>query len=211
MATAIMTVSTSDETRAGSKGLKNQGWKDSGDAILSPNGRMVRNPIALADIQALYYAAKQAVALALPYRGILERAHSLRCEADALKREFNKRFWMPEERYYALALDPEERQVKSITADAGACLAYGIADPDKAEAVATRLMAPDLFSGWGLRTLSSEHPAYNPFAYHLGSVWPSPTAIAAYGLKRYGYNASMHRVAEGLFAAMAGFQSEPAA
>ena len=108
---------------------------------------------------------------------------------------------MPEERYYALALDPDKRQVKSITADAGACLAYGIADPDKAEAVATRLMAPDLFSGWGLRTLSSEHPAYNPFAYHLGSVWPSPTAIAAYGLKRYGYNASMHRVAEGLFAA----------
>ncbi len=182
-------------------GLKNQSWKDSGDAILYPDGRMVPNPIAMSDVQGLYYAGKQAVALAFAAAGEHDRADQLLAEAHALKQRFNERFWMPEERYFAIALDPDKRQVKTVASDPGACLAYGIVDSDKASALAERLMAPDMFSGWGIRTLSSQHPAFNPFVYHLGSVWPSPNSITVYGLKRYGFDAAMHAVAEGLFAA----------
>jgi glycogen debranching enzyme len=188
------------QTRA-PHGLKNQSWKDSGDAILYPDGRMVPNPIAMSDIQGLYYAGKQAVALAFAAAGEQDRADRLLAEARALKQRFNARFWMPEERYFAIALDPDKRQVKTVASDPGACLAYGIVDADKAAAVAERLMAPDMFSGWGIRTLSSRHPAYNPFAYHLGSIWPSPNSITAYGLKRYGFDAALHAVAGGQFAA----------
>ncbi len=183
------------------QGTKNQGWKDSGDAVLYPDGRMVKNPIAICDVQGLYYAAKQAVALAFAAAGEQARADRLMAEARALKQRFNERFWMPKERYFAMALDPDKQQVKTVASDPAACLAYGIVDEDKAGAVAERLLADDMFSGWGIRTLSSRHTAFNPFAYHLGSVWPSPNSIAAYGLKRYGFDAAMHAVAEGLFAA----------
>lgn len=162
---------------------------------------MVSAPIAMSDIQGLYYAGKQAVALAFAATGEQDRADQLLAEARTLKQRFNERFWMPEERYFAMALDPDKRQVKTVASDPGACLAYGIIDDDKVGAVAERLMAPDMFSGWGIRTLSSEHPAYNPFAYHLGSVWPSPNSIAACGLKRFGFDAEMHLVASALFAA----------
>ena len=183
------------------QGLKNQSWKDSGDAVLYPDGRMVKNPIAMSDIQGLYYAGKQAIAPAFVAAGEQSRADQLLSEARALKQRFNERFWMPDERYFAMALDPDKHQVRTVASDPSACLAYGIVDEDKAGAVAERLMAPDMFSGWGIRTLSSRHPAYNPFAYHLGSVWPSPNSIAAYGLRRYGFDAALHAVAGGLFAA----------
>ena len=136
-----------------------------------------------------------------PSRAITTARHKLLAEAEALKQRFNARFWMPDENYFAIALDPDGKQVRSVASDPGSCLAYGIVDDDKADAVADRLLADDMFSGWGIRTLSSRHPAFNPFAYHLGSVWPSPNSIAAYGLMRYGFVDHMHRVAEGLFAA----------
>ena len=183
------------------QGLKNQSWKDSGDAVLYPDGRMVKDPIAMSDIQGLMYAGKQAIAHAFAVAGDHDRSEQLLSEAKALKQRFNARFWMPEENYFAIALDPDGKQVKSVASDPGSCLAYGIVDDDKAAAVADRLLADDMFSGWGIRTLSSRHPAFNPFAYHLGSVWPSPNSIAAYGLMRYGFVEHMHRVAEGLFAA----------
>ena len=183
------------------QGLKNQSWKDSGEAVLYPDGRMVKDPIAMADVQGLMYAGKQAVALAFEVAGEHARAAQQASEAAALKQRFNARFWMPEENYFAIALDPDGKQVRSVASDPGCCLAYGIVDDDKVEAVADRLLAEDMFSGWGIRTLSSRHPAFNPFAYHLGSVWPSPNSIAAFGLMRYGFVDHMHRVAEGLFAA----------
>ena len=183
------------------QGLKNQSWKDSGDAVLYPDGRMVKDPIAMADVQGLMYAGKQAVALAFDVAGEHARAAKLISEAAALKERFNARFWMPEENYFAIALDPDGKQVRSVASDPGCCLAYGIVDDNKVAAVADRLLAEDMFSGWGIRTLSSRHPAFNPFAYHLGSVWPSPNSMAAYGLMRYGFVEHMHRVAECLFAA----------
>ncbi len=187
------------QTRAGESGTKNQGWKDSGEAILYPNGRMVADPIAVCEVQGLYYAAKQAMGLAFAAVGEHARGADLLTQADALKRRFNERFWMEDERFFALALDPDKRPVRSIASNPGACLAYGIVDADKAQAVAERLMAPDMFSGWGIRTLSSAHPAYNPLAYHLGTVWPFANAVTGFGLKRYGFAASLHRVAKGLF------------
>ena len=182
------------------QGLKNQSWKDSGDAVLYPDGRMVKDPIAMSDIQGLVFAGKQAVALAFAVAGEHERSAKLLSEASALKRRFNARFWMPRENYFAIALDPDGQQVGSVASDPGSCLAYGIVDDDKSTAIADRLLAEDMFSGWGIRTLSSRHPAFNPFAYHLGSVWPSPNSIAAYGLMRYGFVEHMHRLADGLFA-----------
>ena len=168
--------------------------------MLYPDGRMVKDPIAMSDIQGLFYAGKQAIALAFAVEGDEDRSAKL-SEAAALKRRFNARFWMSEENYFAIALDPGGNQVKSVASDPGSCLAYGIVDDEKTAAVADRLLANDMFSGWGIRTLSSRHPAYNPFAYHLGSVWPSPNSIAAFGLMRYGFVDPMHKVAEGLLAA----------
>lgn len=187
------------QTRAGDGGTKNQGWKDSGQAILHADGRMVADPIAVCEVQGLYYAAKQAMGLAFMALGEHARGADLLAQADALKRRFNERFWMEDERFFALALDPDKRPVRSIASNPGACLAYGIIDADKAEAVAERLMAPDLFSGWGIRTLSSGHPAYNPLAYHLGTIWPFANALTGFGLKRYGFASSLHLVAKGLF------------
>jgi glycogen debranching enzyme len=186
-------------TRAGAWGEKNQGWKDSNDAILYEDGRMVADPIALAELQGCFYAAKQLMALAFASIGDDHRAGELLAAAGRLKRRFNNTFWMPEQQYFGLALDPQKQLVKTVAADPGQCLTYGIVDDDKAEAVAERLMRPDLFSGWGLRTLSSQHPAYNPFAYHLGSVWPAANSLIGLGLKRYGFSAHLHRLAKAIF------------
>ena len=186
-------------TKAGSWGEKNQGWKDLQEAILYEDGRLVEDPIALVEIQGCYYAAKQLLGLAFASLGDERRAADLLAQAERLKRRFNEKFWMPEERYFALALDPAKNLVRTIAGDPGQCLAYGIIDDDKAEAVATRLMMPDLFSGWGIRTLSNRHPAFNPFAYHLGSVWPATNAVAGFGLKRYGFNEQLHCLAKAMF------------
>jgi glycogen debranching enzyme len=159
----------------------------------------VKDPIALVEIQGCYYAAKQLLGLAFASRGDERRAADLLAEAERLKRRFNEKFWMPQEQYFALALDPAKNLVRTIAADPGQCLAYGIIEEDKAEAVAARLMMPGLFSGWGIRTLSDRHPAFNPFAYHLGSVWPAANALIGFGLKRYGFNEQLHRLAKAMF------------
>lgn len=183
-------------TLAGETGLKNQGWKDSSQAILYPDGSFVRNPIAVAEVQGLFFAAKQGIAFVYAAIGETERAERLLDEAAALKKRFNERFWMPDLGYFALALDPDDNPVKTIASNAGLCLASGIVDDDKARAVADRLMAPDMFSGWGVRTLSSDHPAFNPLAYHLGSVWPADNAHVCVGFKRYGFDDALHRLAK---------------
>lgn len=193
------------ETRAGDWGTKNQGWKDSSQAILYPDGSCVPNPIATVEIQGYYFVAKQLIGQTFLALGDVARGLDLIRQAEALKRRFNEAFWL-EEGALALALDPQKRPVASIASNMGHCLACGIVDQDKAAAVAGRLMAPDMFSGWGIRTLSSLHPAYNPFAYHLGSVWPSENGSIAFGFKRYGLNGLVHDLARGLFDATRIFQ-----
>ena len=188
------------QTRS-TKGVKNQSWKDSGEAVLHADGSMVHDPIAMADIQGLFYAGQQALGLAFVATGDEAGGTALLREAEALKRRFNDAYWMQDERFFAIALDPDGRQVRSIASDPGTCLAYGIIDEARTQAVADRLMSDEMFSGWGIRTLSNRHPAYNPFAYHLGTVWPSPNSVTAFGLRRYGFDAHLFRLAAGLFAA----------
>jgi glycogen debranching enzyme len=196
------------ETKAGSWGEKNQGWKDSREAILYEDGRLVKDPITLIGIQGLFYAAKQLMGLAFTSVGEDRRGRQLFKEAAQLKRRFNETFWIPEERYFGLALDPAKKLVRTVTEDAGQCLAHGILDDDKTEPVANRLMQLDLFSGWGVRTLSNRHPAFNPFAYHLGSVWPANNAVIGFGLKRYGFNRQLHELAKAMFDATELFDLE---
>jgi glycogen debranching enzyme len=180
-------------------GLRNQGWKDSEDAIVHADGSRAEGPIALVEVQGYVYEAKLRIADVYDALGERQRAERLRSEAAALRAAFNDAFWIAEEGFFALALDGRKRQVRSVTSNPAHCLYCGIVDEPKALLVAERLMAPDMFSGWGIRTLSSDSPAYNPMSYHNGSVWPHDNAIAAAGLKRYGFDAATNRVASGLF------------
>lgn len=195
-------------TLAGAQGIKNQGWKDSRQAVLYPDGSLVEDPIAIAEIQGLYYAAKQSLARACALIGEHERAAELREQSRALKKRFNERFWMPDLNFYAMALGPDKRPVKTIASNAGSCLAYGIIDEDKAAAVASRILEKDMFSGWGVRTLSRQNPGFNPLGYHLGAVWPVSNANLCFGLKRYGLYDAFHKVAKSLFDATQIFDYE---
>ncbi|HEX3945040.1 MAG TPA: amylo-alpha-1,6-glucosidase, partial [Rhizomicrobium sp.] len=169
-----------------SQGVKNQAWKDSGDAIVYANGAQVADPIATCEHQGIIYAAKMNFAEVLWWFGRKEEAASHYRDAVALKKRFNAAFWMEEDRFVALALDSKGRQVRSITSNPLHCVATGILDERRVLPVLNRLFAPDMFSGWGVRTLSSEHPAYNPYAYHRGTVWPVEHGPFAVGAYRYG-------------------------
>jgi glycogen debranching enzyme len=184
-----------------SKGQVHQGWKDSGDAVRYEDGRKVEPPVAACEIQGYWYAAMLLMAEVFLHVGEPSRAFGLMRDAIALKRRFNDAFWMPEERFFAFALDSEKRQVKSITSNPAHCLATGIIEHKHARDVVRRMMQPDMFSGWGIRTISTTHPAYNPLKYHLGSVWPVENATAAFGMKRYGFNNEANRVVRAMFEA----------
>jgi glycogen debranching enzyme len=180
-------------------GLLNQGWKDSEDCIMHANGRLAEGPIALVEVQAYVYLAKSRIADVYDALGDRERGDRLRSEAKQLRTDFISAFWNDEDGCFVLALDGKKRQVRSVASNQGHCLYCGIVDQRRAKAVVQRLMADDMFSGWGIRTLSSESPAYNPMSYHNGSVWPHENALIAAGFKRYGYIKETHAVAEALF------------
>jgi glycogen debranching enzyme len=180
-------------------GLVNHGWKDSHDSIVHADGSLAQGPIALVEVQGYVYEAKLRIADVYEALGDPGHAGRLRAEAADLRLAFNAAFWNPEENFFALALDGDKAQVKSVTSNPAHCLYCGIVDDDKAALVAERLMAPDMFSGWGIRTLSSTSPAFNPMSYHNGSIWPHDNAIAAAGLKRYGFDAATGRIATALF------------
>jgi hypothetical protein len=183
------------------RGLYNQGWKDSWDAVQHADGRIAQVPIALCELQG--YAFDALLRMAEMYRlwGEDERGEELRQRAVRLYDRFNEEFWWESEGTYYLGLDAEKQPIKSVASNAGHCLASGIVPPDRAGRVVDRLMQPDMWSGWGIRTLSGDHPGYNPHSYHLGSVWPHDNATIAGGFRRAGRHAEMQRVAEGIFAA----------
>ena len=181
------------------QGDRHQGWKDSQRAILHADGSDPPLPVATCEVQGYVYVAKQQLGAALLALGQVRQAWRLLREAEDLKKRFNRAFWMPEEGFLAMALDGDKRQVRSIGSNAGHCLATGIVATERAPAVAGRLMAPDMFSGWGVRTLSCDHVAYNPFSYHLGSVWTVEQGTIAFGLKRYGFDQLANDVARGTF------------
>ncbi|MEA2588402.1 MAG: hypothetical protein QOH66_1329 [Actinomycetota bacterium] len=185
--------------RRSPRGLRNQGWKDSGNAIVHADGTLAPPPIALAEVQGYVYMAKQRMAEIYALLGEHATAARLERDAAALKSRFNRDFWVDDEQYFALALDGEKRQVTTVTTNPGHGLYCDFIDKSKAGPLAERLMAPDMFSGWGIRTMSKKEVAYNPMSYHNGSVWPHDNALVAAGLKRYGYDRSTLRVATGLF------------
>jgi len=182
-------------------GVVNQGWKDSVDSVQYADGASATPPIALVEVQGYVYQAKVGMADLLRRRGDTEMAFRLQREAGELKERFNRDFWMADEGIYAQALDAAKVQVRAVTSNAGHCLWSGIADADKIHSVTTRLMARDMFSGWGIRTLSSESNNYNPMSYHNGSVWPHDTAIIALGMRRSGEADCAIRVVRGMLEA----------
>jgi glycogen debranching enzyme len=168
------------------RGLLNQGWKDSGDAIRNPDGRTGQPPIALVEMQGYAYAARRGLARLARLRGDATLAAAQDDAAERLRMRFEEAFWMDDAQTYALALDGNKRQVDGIASNAGHALWTGIAAPDRAASVARVLTGPGMWSGWGIRTLSSETIGYNPIGYHLGTIWPHDNGICAAGFARYG-------------------------
>ncbi len=181
------------------RGIRNQGWKDSHDSIVHADGRLAEPPIALSEVQGYVYLAKTRMADVYRALGRPEDAARLEDEAERLKVRFNEAFWMEDERYFAAALDADKQQLRTLMSNPGHCLYTGIVDEDKALPLAKRLLAPDMFSGWGVRTMSRSAASYNPMSYHNGSVWPHDNALIAAGLKRYGFARATNRVATALF------------
>ncbi len=183
------------------QGEKNQGWKDSSDAIVYEDGSQVKDPLGTCEMQAFAYASKMHLAEILWWMDRGDEARALYDEAQELKKRFNDVFWMDDEKYIGIALDCNDRLSRSIASDPGHCLASGILDEGRAKCVADRLMSDEMFSGWGVRTLSAKHPAFNPFAYHRGTVWPVENAVFALAFARYGLHDHMHRLAKAMFEA----------
>jgi glycogen debranching enzyme len=188
------------------QGLANQGWKDSHDAIMATNGRFAEPPIALVEVQGYVYMAKTSIADLYERVGDDARASRLRKEAADLRTRFNRDFWVEEEGCFALALEAGRRRCAVMSSNPGQALWTGIVDEDKAGRVVDRLMRPDLFSGWGIRTLSDKERRYNPMGYHLGTVWPHDNSLIAAGFRRYGYDTAACRVFVGLLEAAMEFE-----
>jgi glycogen debranching enzyme len=187
--------------RATDRGLANQGWKDSHDAVFHADGSVAEGPIALCEVQGYVYAARHHAAEMALALGDRPRARALRRDAERLHDAFERAFWCEDLGVYALALDGRKQPCRVVSSNAAQCLLSGIAVPARARRVADAMARPDMFSGWGLRTIREGEARYNPMAYHNGTIWPHDTALAALGLARYGLKDHVVRLAEGLFAA----------
>jgi glycogen debranching enzyme len=185
--------------KATPRGLSNQGWKDSSDSVFHADGRLAEGPIALAEVQGYVYAAKRLATWCANQLGFTERAHQLDTEADQLAERFEDAYWCEEIGTYALALDGDKRPCRVATSNAGQVLFSEIARSDRAERIGRRLMEPNFFSGWGVRTVAVDEARYNPMSYHNGSVWPHDNAMIATGLARYGESRAVTRIFQGMF------------
>jgi glycogen debranching enzyme len=169
-------------------GIRNQVWKDSLDSMQFPDGTLAETPVAAVEVQGYVYAAKLGLSELLRRKGDIETANRLRAEAEVLRERFNEAFWMPEAGFFCQGLDKDKRQVPTITSNPGHCLWCGIVDDEKAAQVVKRLTQPDMFCGWGIRTIGTQEPSYNPMSYHNGSIWPHDNSIIVAGFKRYGFH-----------------------
>lgn len=185
--------------RADERGLVNQGWKDSQDAIFHADGSIAVGPIALCEVQGYVYAAKRLAARCAHRLGKSALGDALDEQAERLAIQFESVFWCNDLGTYALALDGRKRQCCVRTSNAGQVLFSGIASPERAQSVMRSLMHPSFFSGWGIRTVSREERRFNPMSYHNGSVWPHDNALVATGFARYGHKDAVNRVFKGMF------------
>ncbi|WP_428491111.1 amylo-alpha-1,6-glucosidase [Rhodopila sp.] len=176
-------------------GYENMAWKDAGDSMVYADGSPVRGPKALCELQGYVYDAWVRMAEVFDALKQLDRARALRQKAAALFTKFNQAFWDEDAGFYAYMLDGEKQRVMTVASNPGHLLWSGIVPPDRAARVVGRLMQPDMNSGWGIRTLSSKHPAFNPYSYQNGSVWPHDNSLIALGFKRYGFSAEAGHIA----------------
>jgi glycogen debranching enzyme len=181
------------------KGLQNLGWKDSAGCIVNRLGQQPDGMVALCEVQGYVYAAKTRLSAIALARGNHDLAKRWAADAAQLKVRFNQDFWIAEQDFCALALDSKDNPIDSITSNPGHCLSLGILEPAKALKVAARLQQPDMWSGWGIRTLSQQSPAYSPMGYHMGSVWPHDNSIIALGLRSLGLTEQFLALTQGLF------------
>jgi glycogen debranching enzyme len=195
-------------TRSGPGRLHQQGWRDSDDGVCHRDGRIAAGAVATADVQACAFRGLRARAALAARRADADTANRLDWRADRLKERFNDEFWLPHLGWYATALADGQR-VESLTSAIGHCLWAGLVDEARAVTVADHLLGDRLFSGWGVRTLSTDNPAYRPDGYHTGSVWPHDTAITVAGLARYGLTDHARRLANALLDALTAFDGRP--
>jgi glycogen debranching enzyme len=179
-------------------GYENMAWKDAGDSVMHADGSTVHGPKALCELQGYVFDAWVRMAEIYDAIGRPDTATALRAKAATLFQRFNATFWNEAEGYYAYALDGDKRPVLSVASNPGHLLWSGIVPPDRAARVVARLMQPDMWSGWGIRTLSADHPSYNPYSYQNGSVWPHDNGLIAQGFKRYGFADEANQVAHDL-------------
>lgn len=184
--------------RQAENGLVQQGWKDSNDSVFHANGQLAEGPIALCEVQGYVYAAKSAASRLAEARGRHPLAAKLSYQAEELREAFERAFWLEELGTYALALDGRKNPCRVRTSNPGHCLYSGIVSEERAARVAESLLAPDQFTGWGVRTISSKELPYNPMSYHNGSVWPHDNALLAQGLSRYGLMEEVIRLFQGM-------------
>ncbi|HUF13921.1 MAG TPA: glycogen debranching N-terminal domain-containing protein [Longimicrobiales bacterium] len=180
-------------------GPRHQAWKDSDNAVVGEDGSQVDPPIASCEIQGYWFVSLQFMAVLSVAMGERRRALDLWRQAAQLKERFNRDFWMEDEGCIAFGLDADKRPIRALTSNAGQCLPTGIVAREHIPRLVQRLFEPDLFSGWGIRTLSRKNPAYNPLDYHLGSVWPVENGSILFGLRRYGQDERALELARGLY------------
>jgi glycogen debranching enzyme len=181
------------ERRSGS-GLINQGWKDSHDAVFHDDGSLADAPIALCEVQAYAYAAWKGAAALAASRGEQSSADEWAARAEQLRDQFERAFWCEDLNTYALALDGQHRPCRVRTSNPGHTLFAGLVAQDRAKRVCDLMMTDSFFVGWGVRTVASGEPRYNPQSYHNGSIWPHDNAMIAAGFARYGFTGAATRI-----------------
>jgi glycogen debranching enzyme len=186
-------------------GYENMAWKDSGDSVMYPDGTLVRGPKALCELQGYVYDAWLRMAEIYDELDNKRRANRLRKKASVLFKKFNEVFWDEKSGFYAFALDGDKKKVLSVASNVGQCLWSGIIAPKRAAAVVKRLMQKDMWSGWGIRTLSSDHPSFNPYNYQTGAVWPHDNSLIVLGMRRYGFDAEAAALARDISGAASHF------
>ena len=187
------------------KGYENMAWKDAGDSVMHADGSKVEGPKALCELQGYVFDAWMRMAEIYDALHKPDRAAELRQKAAILYHQVNLLFWNEAEGFYAYGLDGDKRQILSVASNPGHLLWSGIVPPDRAGRVVARFTQPDMWSGWGIRTLSSKHPCYNPYSYQNGSVWPHDNGLIAQGFKRYGYDEQANAIAKDVVGAASFF------
>jgi glycogen debranching enzyme len=193
--------------RRSAKGLVNQGWKDSWDAIMHRDGEIAQSPIALCEVQGYVYEAKYRMASLMRSFGDVRTADKLKKDAADMQKRFEKAFWMPKLGFYAMALDRDKRQTQVISSNPGHLLFTRMLSQERAKTVTQRFMREDMFSGWGWRTMSREERVFNPLSYHRGSVWPHDCSIVAHGMSLYEFREPANQVFTTLFEAALKFRN----